>query len=217
MKKTLIIMLCMLMVTACASHNNVTQPKAEPFAKIKYDKEAPTHIKVPRLLEIPGEYDPSDKNTFPIYTDAHTVAMPAGYFYDVINRYAIWCTKEATYLAYVELQYWDLTYFLSTFNNYIRDVATGEKYKIIESNNGIIPLGKSYNIKGVAGQYVCIVDKYPPLPETCTVIDIMEDNVTDVVVNGEGWSYGTRRYNVRIDQLQANQHITKYKPIRVIE
>ena len=45
----------------------------------------------------------------------------------------------------------------------------------------------------------------------------MEDNVTDVVVNGEGWSYGTRRYNVRIDQLQANQHITKYKPIRVIE
>lgn len=180
---------------------------------INYDASAPTHIRIPQLIEQPGEYNPADKYTFPIYGNPHTVEQPLRD--EGIETYAIWCTKQATYLAYVTSQYWDLHYHQQRHETYIRDVKTDKKYYITEALG--LPMDKSYNIKGVAGTYVCFVLKFPPLPASCTKIDIVEGSTTDVVENGLGWHSSKPLHNISIADLQANQLITKYKEIKVIE
>ncbi len=182
-------------------------------SQINYDASAPNHIRIPQLIERPGEYNPADKYTFPIYGNPHTVEQPLRD--EGIETYAIWCTKNATYLAYVTSQYWDLHYHQQRHETFIRDVKTDTKYYITEALG--LPMDISYNIKGVAGTYVCFVLKFPPLPASCTKIDIVEGSTTDVVENGLSWYSSKPLHNVSIADLQANQNITKYKEIKVIE
>lgn len=182
-------------------------------SQINYDASAPNHIRIPQLIERPGEYNPADKYTFPIYGNPHTVEQPLRD--EGIETYAIWCTKNATYLAYVTSQYWDLHYHQQRHETFIRDVKTDTKYYITEALG--LPMDISYNIKGVAGTYVCFVLKFPPLPASCTKIDIVEGCTTDVVENGLSWYSSKPLHNVSIADLQANQNITKYKEIKVIE
>lgn len=179
---------------------------------IHYD-EPPVHIRSPRLLHSPESYNPEDQTTFPVYTDVQTVAGPLDS--SLINRIAIWCTKNATYLAQVTEQHWDMHYHQLRSGSYIRDSKTGKKYYVIDHCG--LPLDKSFHIKGVTGQYVCLLAKYPPLPPDCTRIDIIEDDVKDNVKNGLSWSGGTKMRNVSIATLQANQHITIYREVKVIE
>ena len=182
-------------------------------SQINYDASAPNHIRIPQLIERPGGYNPADKYTFPIYGNPHTVEQPLRD--EGIETYAIWCTKNATYLAYVTSQYWDLHYHQQRHETFIRDVKTDTKYYITEALG--LPMDISYNIKGVAGTYVCFVLKFPPLPASCTKIDIVEGSTTDVVENGLSWYSSKPLHNVSIADLQANQYITKYKEIKVIE
>lgn len=182
-------------------------------SQINYDASAPNHIRIPQLIERPGEYNPADKYTFPIYGNPHTVEQPLRD--EGIETYAIWCTKNATYLAYVTSQYWDLHYHQQRHETFIRDVKTDTKYYITEALG--LPMDISYNIKGVAGTYVCFVLKFPSLPASCTKIDIVEGSTTDVVENGLSWYSSKPLHNVSIADLQANQNITKYKEIKVIE
>lgn len=205
MKKTIyivvasFIMLCMM---SCSKED-----------VIRYDAEGPTHIRVPELLETPGDYNPADKYTFPIYGGFQTVKEPE--LGNVMSRYAIWCTKEATYLTTITQQYWDLHYHQQRHEDYIRDSKTGEKYHVIEALG--LPMDTSYNVKGVCGTWICTVLKYPPLPKTCTVIDIIEGEVSDVVENGLGWSDAPAIRNITISQLQTNQQFTELKEVKVIE
>lgn len=160
---------------------------------IRYDSLPPTHIRIPKLLEVPAEYDPDDRNTFPVYGDVHTVDLPLGRRPE--HHIAIWCTREATYLAEVNQLFWDEMYFYDSSKSFIRDSKTGKKYPK-QSVVGL-PIDQYYWIKASEGQYFCSISVYPPLPESCSVIDI-------------SWET-TKLYGMRISTLQENQRITKFK------
>lgn len=203
MKKIIYIIVtgCIMLCTmSCASED-----------MIRYDAEGPTHIRVPELFETPAPYNPADQTSFARYVNFQTVAEPD----DVLVKYAIWCTKDATYLTSIDRLYWDLHYFQYSHEDYLRDVKTGEKYFVQEVIG--LPMDTSYMVKGICGSWICTVRKFPPLPKTCTVIDIVEGEVNDVVENGLSWSHSPAIRNITISQLQANQKFTEFKEVKVIE
>lgn len=161
---------------------------------IRYDSLPPMHIRTPKLLEVPAEYDPDDRNTFPVYGDVHTVDLPLGTRTE--HHLAIWCTREATYLAEVNQMYWDERSFYDSSKSYICDSKTGEKY--LKQKVVGLPIDQKYRIKAAEGQWFCSISVYPPLPESCSVIDI-------------GWENKTELYGMSISTLQNNQRITKFK------
>lgn len=180
---------------------------------IHYDTEAPVHIRKPKLLEPSKGYISSDMSTFPIYGDAHIVEEPA--IKKGKNSLAIWCTKEATYIAQIHHHYWKRTYYQCPSGTYIRDCSTGDKYYI--KDHWGLPLDQTFFIDGISGEYICLVSVFPPLPETCTVIDLIEPHVTDIVDGGPGWGHDDSCVNMSVAELQANQNKIKYKETKVIE
>lgn len=178
---------------------------------IKYDK-API-INPPRLITPANNYNPTDMSTFAVYNDTMSVAPPL--LTDELSKTAIWCTKEHTYVGHIYQMGWDRTFYQMKSGSYIHDCKTGTKY-YVSSGSGL-PLDETYFIQGIAGEYLCFVDIYPPLPETCTVIDIIEADATDEVENSPGWGGGIKLSNVRVADLQKNQKILNYKKTKVIE
>lgn len=183
-------------------------------AVIKYDKTLPI---VPEISVIQNatNYDKEDKYTFPIYGDETTVAPPAN-SNSSLKKVAIWCTKECTVVANLIQMLWDTHYFQRTSGDYIEDVQTGKRYYVKGTYDGF-PMDMSYNIKGVSGEWICCLDVYPPLPEECTVINIIGQNVTDDVKNGAAWSGALRIRNVPVSLLQRNQSIVKFQKTKIIE
>ena len=182
-------------------------------ALLTYDPAPPLHIRKARLVIPATNYDPTNSATFPVYEDVHTVAAPLSG--RQIDRVAIWCTDTATYVAAITEQYWGRHYFQLKSDTYIRDVKTGKRYYVISHEPFV--LNQSYFLQAPPGQYNCTVAVFPPLPRTCTVIDIVEGDVTDVVKGAPGWGGGVKLRNVSVARLQANQYITEYKPVKVIE
>ncbi len=180
---------------------------------LTYDAEPPQHIREARLVKPVTNYDPTDSETFPAYEDVQTVAEPVSD--RMIDRVALWCTKDATYLAFVTEQHWGRHYYQLKSDTYIRDVRTGKKYFVV--SHPPFPLDVSYFIYGLPGQHNCMLSIFPPLPPSCTLIDIVESDVTDKVKNAPGWGGGIKLYGVDVSRLQANQYISKYKPIKVVE
>lgn len=178
---------------------------------IKYD-EAPK-VNRPRLITPANNYNPTDMSTFATYNDTMAVAPPL--ITDMLSETAIWCTKEHTYVGHIYQMGWDRTFYQMKSGSYIRDCKTGTKY-YVSSGSGL-PLDETYFIQGIAGEYLCFVDIYPPLPKTCTVIDIIEADATDEVENSPGWGGGIKLSNVRVADLQKNQKILNYKKTKVIE
>ncbi len=180
---------------------------------ITYDVAPPVHIREARLVKSAIQYDPTDSETFPVYTDVQTVAEPVSD--RTIDCVALWCTKDATYLAYVTEQHWGRHYYQLKSDTYIRDVKTGKKYFVV--GHPPFPLDVSYFINGLPGQHNCTVCIFPPLPISCTVIDIVESDVTDKVKNAPGWGGGIKLYNVPVSKLQSNQYITKFQEVKVVD
>ena len=178
-----------------------------------YDPAPPQHIHSAELVQPATHYDPTDSGTFPVYTNVHTVAEPVSD--RTIDRVALWCTKDATYLAEVTEQHWGRHYYQLKSDTYIRDVKTGKKYFVV--SHSPFPLDVSYFINGMPGQHNCTVSIFPPLPPSCTIIDIVESDVTDKVKNAPGWGGGIKLYSVPVSRLQANQYITKYQEVKVVE
>ena len=189
----------------------VTHPEGEPL--LTYDPAPPTHIRQARLVKPASHYDPTDSETFPVYEDVHTVAEPPSS--RPADRVAIWCTETATYVADITEQHWGRHFFQLKSDTYIRDVKTGKRYYVVSHPPFV--LNQSYFIQAPPGQYNCTVAVFPPLPRTCTVIDIVEGDVTDVVKGAPGWGGGIRLQGVAVARLQANQHLTEYKAVRVVE
>ena len=118
--------------------------------KITFDQEVLYYHK-PQLLSKANNYNATDYNTFAVYTAPHTVENPHS---DIESeRMAIWCTREATYLASITLQRWTEQYFHTGSKKHLRNSATGECYYI--RNNGGYPLDSVYWIRSIAGQWVC--------------------------------------------------------------
>ena len=181
--------------------------------KLRYDKALPV---VPELsvIQDASHYNPEDKYTFPILGNETAVKPPK----DLrrTKTLAIWCTEECTVVASLAQLQWDLHYFQQSSNSYIEDCETGKKYYLTGTYDKR-PLDISYNIKGVAGEWICLFDLYPPLPKECTTINIIEGQITDDVKNGPGWNGSLHIRNVPVAMLQANQGIAQFHKTRIIE
>lgn len=179
---------------------------------ITYDKSLPKIIK-PKLIKEAANYSKYDKNTFPIYGNESAVVPPK--HGETVNTTALWCTKECTYVVTLSQTTWDMHYYQMSSKSCIVDRKTGEKYLIKETLG--LPLDMSYFIKSASGEWICTVDVYPPLPETCTTIDLLEGFVEDNVQNGAYWGGGIVLQNVPVARLQANQDIVKFQKTSIVK
>ncbi|MGN0220855.1 MAG: hypothetical protein ACI4BA_01865 [Prevotella sp.] len=224
MKKIHILLLgCLLMASCTINRYYIVSPNGSSemntngsgpvlMKTISYDRALP---KVPELTVIKdaSEYNKEDKHSFPIYGNETAVAPPIGL---KAPRVAIWCTKECTVLAHMQQMAWDLHYFQEPSDSYIEDALTKEKYFIKGSYNKL-PMDTSYNIKGASGEWICFFTVFPPLPKTCTLINLVNGNVTDVVKNGPGWWNNPGFRNTPVELLQQNQRFIKFRKTRIIE
>ena len=176
---------------------------AQSDKRLRYDKESDLEgIEMePQLLSMHENYDPMDYATWPSYKAAATVAPQDG---DFVNRTALWCTKKATYMFTIYKVHWDNMYFSSSSTEFIRDSKTGKKYYIKEHVGA--PLDVTYWIKGHEGDYIYSVGIYPPLPKSCTHIDVGQDTHPEHVPGTTGWSKSEVIKNIPVSQLQANQY-----------
>lgn len=168
----------------------------------------------PRLLSPAKNYDEQDYNTFAVYDNPHTVAMcPAE---NPLEKMAIWCTPEATYLAIVDEQKWTRMYYHTSSKNYLRDCLTGECFPIRELL--YYPMDQTYWIEGVAGEWACRVLVFPPLPKKCTHIDIMSGAPELKKIEGTtGWRKRNDYQNVSVAALQLQQSIATYRKTVIVK
>ena len=196
MKRFAILLICGF---ACAAMMAQSSDK-----RIRYDKESDLKgiTMEPRLLSMHENYDPMDYGTWPSYEAPGTVGRNDG---SRVDRTVLWCTKKATYMFCIYKLHWDSMYFQDSSNEYIRDTKTGKKYYIQEHIGA--PLDVTYWIKGHAGDYIYSVSVFPPLPKTCTHIDIGQDTHPETVPGTTGWSRPETLTNIPVSELQAHQHL----------
>jgi hypothetical protein len=183
------------------------------------EKATLTYDTIPKFrlatLKKPAEnYNPEDYNTFAVYTHPHTVAplqSPQG-----TDNLAIWCTKDATYLAIVDEQMWTSRYHQVSKDFHLRDSQTGKTYPIIKLLG--YPLDQVFWIEGIPGEWRCRVLVFPPLPKRCTTIDIINDGPQPKRVKGTtGWGIRKSFYKIPVSTLQAQQLIAQFKETTVVE
>ena len=178
---------------------------AQSDKQIHYDKESDLDgiAMEPQLLSMHENYDPMDHSTWPVFSTP-CVAAVALQSDDLVERTALWCTKKATYMFTIYKVHWDNMYFSSSSTEFIRDSKTGKKYYIKEHVGA--PLDVTYWIKGHEGDYIYSVGIYPPLPKSCTHIDVGLDTHPEYVPGTTGWSKSETITNIPVSQLQANQY-----------
>lgn len=177
-------------------------------AQLKYDEKGPD-FNPPTLERAKSkDYDPLNTETFSIWVNHHSVAAPK----QQSERHAIWCTKEATYLAETYHTAWPLHYFHCTPNNYIEDCDTGEKYYMKQSIG--YPVGETYWVRSLSYEWVMFVHVYPPLPPTCTTISTGGGGYSDDLE--PGWGHEEELDHVSIASLQANQPLMKRKEVVIV-
>ena len=170
--------------------------------RIRYDKESDLKgiTMEPRLLSMHENYDPMDYGTWPYYEAPGIISIRDG---SKMVRYAFWFTKKATYMFSISRLHWDTMYFMENSTGYIRDTKTGKKYYVKEHKGA--PLDVTYWIKGHAGDYIYSVSIFPPLPKTCTHIDIGQDAHPETVPGTTGWPKEETLTNIPVSELQAHQ------------
>lgn len=232
MKKILFILVSVMMLTqGCSYHYYYGYNEAEtpsPYYKdtkarkaesgkqaaFEYDRTAPD-IKPPTPKRPATKYDPTDYNTFAVYGDMHTVEPPhegeSG-----VDLYAIWCTKEATYLVKKDAMMWNERFFQEQSATFLRDSRTGEMYQLRKVWG--LPLNETYWIHGVAGEWFCRVFEFPPLKPECGFIDIVYSLAPELeqVKGATGWGR-SKDVTVSVKYLQQNQPKMKYKKTVVVE
>lgn len=173
--------------------------------RIRYDKESDLKgiTMEPILLSMHENYDPMDYGTWPAYSTP-CVAAVAPKDKNIVSRTALWCTKKGTYMFSIT-EHWENRIFTSTSTKFIRDSKTGKKYYIKEHKGA--PLDVSYWIKGHEGEYIYMVGIYPPLPKSCTHIDIGQDTEPAQVPGATSWVKNPVIKNIPVSELQANQYL----------
>lgn len=178
-------------------------------SRLRYDKEKDLNgiSMEPILLSMHEDYDPMDYGTWPAYSTP-CVAAVAPKDKNIVSRTALWCTKKATYMFSIT-EHWENRIFTSTSTKFIRDSKTGKKYYVKEHMGA--PLDVSYWIKGHEGEYIYMVGIYPPLPKSCTHIDIGQDTEPAQVPGATSWVKNPVVKNIPVSELQANQYLITCK------
>lgn len=207
MTKYIAYLAVLLLTASCTSRQLVTADGHIYPDKFQYDPVGPD-IKVPVLKQPSKDYNPMDYNTFAIYTGVHTVKEPKSR--SPKDSYAMWCTKKGTYLVKAVKTHWNEFYSNHTSSMTIRDSRTHKEYALRKVWG--LPLDETYWIHAVAGESLCRVYEFPPLPRSCSVIDIIYDRPTklEVIPGTTGWSGGENQYFLDVVQLQGNQHLMDY-------
>lgn len=200
MRNKLFLMLAVSVLCACS-----TQQSA-------FDKTAPD-IAAPVLLSNPGNYDPLDYNTFPVYDVKHTIAPIT--VEQPQDKIALWRTKKATYLVMAYKQLWEMMYFKCSPSLFIRDRATQKEYHAQEAIG--LPMDTTYWVKGVPGEWIAFVRVFPALPKSCTHIDIVGGKKPEHIPNTTGWSPPLLIEDVSIEELRANQDKMKFQETVIVE
>lgn len=214
MKKNLLILLVvsLCLTTSCSYH--YYYGGTTPQKILAYDRAAPD-IRLPEVEKKSNNYDPTDYNTFAVYTRPHTVEAPAGE--SVTEKYAIWCTKKGTYLAAISKMIWNERYYHTQSATYIRDSRTGRKYPLRKVWG--LPMDETYWMHSVAGEWFCRVFEFPPLAPECTQIDIVYTQARKLehIKGTTGWSTAEDELNISVADLQANQPKMKFKPTVIVK
>lgn len=181
------------------------------FAQLRYD-EAPPKMKMPELVrDVSPDYDPNNRETFAIYRSTHLIGIDKGE-QDFATRRAIWCTREATYLA-------ERVYFSFAPQEYrpnptafIQDCATGIKYRQTGELGYPRDKGK-YLVTALPYTFVINIEVYPPLPATCTHLSYGYENDDEPAESRTHMRFE----NIPIDSLQSKQYLMLEKAPIIIK
>lgn len=165
----------------------------------RLDASAPP-LKAPVLVKGTDNYDPKKWQTFPVYSGFSTVLFPNNL--EGSNKYAIWCTKDSTYLVET---------ILHRRGVYRQESRDGICIRVCNSGKTLypkscwgIPQDTKYMISGHDNDYICLVTVFDALPPEASKIDI---------VRGSGETVSRNScFNVPIAELQDNQQCVVGKP-----
>lgn len=178
-------------------------------AQLRYDETGPDFC-LPTLERAKSQdYDPSNKATVSVWCNQHSVATPKA---RPSKCYAIWCTKDATYLATIFGTDYTTEPLTTSREHYIEDCDTGEKYYIKHYIG--YPTGESFLLRTLGEEHVMIVGVYPPLPPTCTTIST--GGAGPKAIYGKSSKYISPIDHVSITTLQNNQPLMKRVEVVVV-
>lgn len=195
-------------------HSVRMQTKAEQdsmkrvfMSEILYDDSVPDFRRAV-LIDEAKEYSPMNYNTFATYSKPYTVRNPNAD--NDVEKMAIWCTREATFLARIHKIHWNRMYFHNSSKQYLRDCRTGQCYYIQHCID--YPMDSTFWIKSIAGEWITMVDVYPPLHKECIKIDIMCGEKEPEHIDGTtGWARQQDYLGIRTAALQLQQSKMKFK------
>ena len=160
----------------------------------------------PHLVSEAKDYDKDNFKSWAVYQDAHLVKPVKA------DTYAMWCTREATYLAEACELNWMREYFGRGGKAMLVD-QSGHQYKC----KGVLnyPNDHLFWVEGHTGDFFAIVLVFEPLPPET-------ENVTYVVPEGEPfamwgaeWNGSVLPFSVR--ELRDNQKLFEYHPRKIVK
>ena len=165
----------------------------------RLDASAPP-LKTPVLVKGPDNYDPKNWRTFPVYSGFSTVLFPNNL--EGSNKYAMWCTKDSTYLVETLLHRRGVYRQEKRDGICIRVSNSGETF--YPKSFWGIPQDTKYMISGHDNDYICLVSVFEGLPPGASKIDIIKGSETADSHNS--------CFKVPISELQDNQQCLVGKP-----
>ena len=161
----------------------------------------------PRLVKPEHDYNKDNSGTWSVYTDAHLI-KPAG-----DKTFAIWRTKDATYLARATEQNWMREYFGRGGNNVLMD-NNGRQYKLKDVM--YYPNNNLFWVEGYSGDWFAIVEVFEPLPLNVKTFTFISPEGEPFQAWGANWS-GEVIPNLDVEQLRKNQRLFEYHPRVVVK
>ena len=181
------------------------------FAQLRYDEAAP-QMKMPQLVrDVSPDYDPNNRETFAIYRSTHLIGTDKDEQI-VSGKRAIWCTREATYLAERIYFSYSPQEYQPNPTGFILDCATGIKYRQTGELGYPRDKGK-YLVMALPYTYVINIEVYPPLPATCTHVSYGYENPDEPAESRTHMRFE----NLTIDSLQRNQNLMQEKAPIIIK
>ena len=167
-------------------NRRITKDLSNPYDDAPQFKKA-------RLVKEEKDYNKNDSETWPIYTDVHLIKP--------VNKssFALWRTKDATYLAIAEKQNKMQEYYnFSDDNPQERHLSDkiGGYYKLLKVIG--FPTDKIFGVNGYSGDFFAYVMVFEPLPDYVSVVSYYIDNKLEVIPN------------LNVNELRANQPLFEY-------
>ena len=172
---------------------------------VPYDN-APEFHK-PRLVKPEHDYNKNNSGTWAVYTDVHLI-KPA-----TDKTFAIWRTKDATYLARATEQNWMREYHGRGGDDVLMD-NNGRQYKLKAVMD--YPNNNLFWTEGFSGDWFAIVEVFDPIPPSVKTITYIVPEGEPFQAWGANWR-GDVIPNLDVEQLRKNQRLFEYHPRVVVK